>query len=242
MGFKDTFHFDSRKYARHLKEDYSDHQLKKKHHQKCFQIIACSWAIGSGIGAAPFTFGATLASSTYALRQAAVLNNQRKLIEEECRYRNIPVPRERKRDIGIGYAVGIGTMGLSAVIPLGVDSLSGEAIGGAASTAATAVGSAAHHLSPHSAELAANHAARGLAHGIKETLTSQTHHLAHHGTVAAGDLYAPFQHLSSCDAATSAAGVGVGVAGTMKVEGLVGNMVGGYALDNTGRKFATPHH
>ena len=241
MGLRDTFNFDSDKYARHLK-GFTIHQLKKKHHQKCLQILVCSCSIGAGIGGAAFTFGVTLASSVYASRQVVVLKNQKKLIEKECKSRESPVPRERKRDLGIGFAVGFGTAGLASAIPVGLDWLSGQAVEGAASTTTTALSSAAHHLGPHSAELAASNGGHGLVHGFEETIISQTQHLANHGTVVASELYAPFQHLPSCDAAASVAGVGAGALATMKVEGLVGHMVGGYALDSAGRKVATPYH
>jgi len=241
MGLRDTFNFDSDKYARHLKE-YSDRELKKKHHQKCLQIIACNFSVGAGIGAAPFTCGLTLASSAYSFRQVDVLTSQKKLIEEECRTRKISVPQERKRDLAIGFGVGVGSAGLGAAIPVGVEWLSGQAIRGAASITSTAFGSTVHHISAHSAELAnaANQGGLGLVHGIKETVTSQTHHLAHHGTVGVNELYAPFQHLHSGDAAASVAGVGAGALGTMKVEDTVGHMAGNYALDTIGRKITTP--
>ena len=246
MGPRDTFNFDSDKYARHLKDKAkcSDRQLKKKHHQKCLQIMACSCAMGAGLGAAPFSCGVTLVSSAYAFRQMVVLGNQKGLIEKECRSRNISVPRERKRDIGIGMAVGIGTMGLGVAIPLGLDSLSGQAIVGAADAASTVFGDAAHHLSPHAAELAnaASHGGHGVVHGIHETLTSQAHHLAHHGTVGASELCAPFQYLPSGDGTASVAGVVAGVQGTMKVEEFVGHMAGGCALDRAGTKIAIPRY
>ena len=95
MGLRDTFNFDSNEYAQHLK-GFTLHQLRKKHHQKCLQVMVCSCNIGAGIGGAAFTFGATLVSSVYASRQVVVLEKQKKLIEKEIRARNSPVPRERK--------------------------------------------------------------------------------------------------------------------------------------------------
>jgi hypothetical protein len=90
------------------------------------------------------------------------------------------------------------------------------------------------HLSPHAAELAnaASQGGHGLAYGVQETLTSQTNHLAHHGTVGASELYA---HLSG-DNGAAVAGAGAGATGTMKVESLVGRMVGGYTLYRRIRK------
>ena len=241
MGIRDTFAFDSDKYARKLndKEKCSDRQLKKKHHQKCLAITTRGCGISAGIGLAPFTLGITLFSSAYSWRQMIVLEKQKKLIEEECRARMIPEPRERKRDIAIGSAVGVATMGLSAAIPFGVDSLAGEAVVGAASTASTAFGTAVDHLTLHAAELAnaASQGGHGLYHGVQETLTSQAHHLVHQGTVGASELYVPFQHLP-CDA--SVAGIQAGALGTMKVESFVGQLAVGYALDRAGTKIATP--
>jgi len=235
MDIQDTFAFDSDKYARNLndKEKCSDRQLKEKHHQACMQIMACSCGVGAGIGAAPFTLGISLASSGYSLQRIIVLEEQKKLIEEECRARKIPVPRERKRDIGIGSAVGIMTMGLGDAIEIGADLLAGEAVVEAASAASGGV----DHLTPHGAAELANAASQdghGFSHGVQETLTSQAHHLAH-GTVGASE-YVPFQDLP-CDA--SVAGVQAGVLGTMKVESLVGQQVGGCALDKAGKKIAT---
>jgi hypothetical protein len=238
MGFRDTLKFNPDKYARHLK-DSSDHQLKKKHHQKCLEITTCEVSMGVGLGVAPHTLGISLVSSAYAFRQAIVLNEQKDLIEEECRSRNIPVPRERKRDVGIGLAVGVGTMGLGVAVPIGLDSLSGQAIAGAASTASIACSGVVHHLCPHAAGLAnaASHGGHGVVHGIKETLTSQSHHLANHGTVGTSELYGTFQQLPS-----GVAGVNAGVLGTMKMEGFVGSQAGGNILASAGRKIATPHY
>jgi len=106
MGIQDTFAFDSDKYARNLndKEKCSDRQLEEEHHEKCLKITACSCGFGAGIAAAPLTLGLSLAPSAYSLLQVDVLEKQKKLIEEECKARKIPVPRERKRDFGIGLA------------------------------------------------------------------------------------------------------------------------------------------
>jgi len=241
MGIRDTFGFSSRRYAV-KQEKCTDRELKKKHHRKCLEIIICSSGVGAGIGAAPFTFGLTLAPAAYSLRQVNILCRQKELIEKECMRRKLPVPRERKRDFAIGLAVGIGSVGLSAAIPIGVHSLAGHAVAGAANTASTAFGSATHHVSMHAHTLATavNQGGHGLAHGSKETLTSQAHHLARHGTVGVNELYAPLQQLNSGDAAASAAGVGVGALGTMKVESLVGGLVVNSALETTGKKIATP--
>jgi len=231
MGME-TFSFDSDTYARNLndKEKCSDRQLKEKHHETCMRITACSCSIGTGIGAAPLTLGMSLVPAAFSLQRMIDLEEQKRLIEEECRARKIPVPRERKRDVGIGSAVGIMTMGLGEAIEFGADSLAGEEVVEAASAASGGV----DHLTPHGAAELANAASQdghGFSQGVQETLTSQVHHLAH----GASD-YVPFQDLP-CDA--SVAGVQAGVLGTMKVESLVGQQVGGCALDKAGKKIAT---
>jgi len=238
MGLLDTFSFDSDAYARHL-GDYSDHELKKKHHEKCSKIASCAVGGGAHLAAAPI-LGVTLATSAYSFRQMEILNDQKELIEQECGYRNIPLPRERKRDLAIGVAVAIASAGLGDAISVGVDWLSGHPIEEAASTASTTFGDSIHHLSSHSDELAnaASHGGDGVVHGIHETIASQAHHLAHHGTVGACELYAPFQYLPSDDAAACMEGFGAGVLGTMEAEELAGNCAGEYVLNSTGRWFA----
>jgi hypothetical protein len=186
MGLLDTFHFDSHKYALHLSKDYTDRELKKKHHQKNTQINTCFAAIGVGIGGAPFTCGLFLLSSTYAGRQIYVLLNQMDLIQDECGRRNIPVPRLRKRDCLTGGIVGLATAGLGIIVPIGLDQLSGPAISGAAHAASTTLGTAVHHVSPHAAHELANAAGyggHGVSHGVNDALTSQVNNITQHGNV-----------------------------------------------------------
>jgi len=105
----------------------------------------CSASAGSGVGAAAFTFGTSLIGTIYSLRQISVLVQQKKLIEDELRRRCAPDPRNRKRDIAAGTAIGLVSAGLGFAIPFGIDHGLGEAAAAASGPAVHATTAAASH-------------------------------------------------------------------------------------------------
>lgn len=174
MGWRDTFHFDVDTY-RQKTWTCSEYVLKKKHHVKVMRLYCTAAGVGTGIAAAPFTAGFTLCGATFSGRQHHILNEKRKIIEQEFINRMIPIPRYRTRDEVVGFGVGMASAGLGAVIPIGVDLITGEALNAAADASTTAAFAAVSHhvVSPQVIGHMASHA----AHGIRDTVASGIRHL-----------------------------------------------------------------
>ena len=125
MGFKDTFGFSSKTYRKHLQDDYSDDQLKRKHHQKTLLkvstgIAASSAFVGGCLLVVPFL------GFAYALRQSRVLQRQTREIEKELEEREMKIPKTRARDVIGGVAIGVVTAGVGWAVPIGLDALTGQ--------------------------------------------------------------------------------------------------------------------
>lgn len=212
MGWRDTFHFDVDTY-RQKTWTCSEYVLKKKHHVKVMRLYCTAAGVGTGIAAAPFTAGFTLCGATFSGRQHHILNEKRKIIEQEFINRMIPIPRYRTRDEVVGFGVGMASAGLGAVIPIGVDLITGEALNAAADASTTAAFAAVSHhvVSPQVIGHMASHA----AHGIRDTVASGIRHLVgvFNGSGVAGGSYTGHDP-------TTAYGLGVDLAKVVEVEGI----------------------
>lgn len=127
MGLRDVFHFKEEVYTAKVQSTPDARVLRKKHHMKTVLLISSSASVGIGIALAVPSFGLSLLGTSYSTRQIYVLNAQRDVIEAEFRRRGLEVPRTRKRDIAAGAALGVFSLGLVVLLPIGLHDLGGVA-------------------------------------------------------------------------------------------------------------------
>lgn len=109
---------------------YETERLRKQEVVKTRQEFSAAATIGSGIGGAAFTCGASLAMTGYGARRMYVAKKKLELIQAELSKRGIELHKVQKRDFFIpaaahllGGVVGFGldevVMGATNTIPLG---------------------------------------------------------------------------------------------------------------------------
>jgi hypothetical protein len=115
MTWDDFFGCDWDEYAQRI-SSYTTEKLCKQEINKTRQSIGASWAIGSGIGGAPFTLGGTLAISAIGSRRYRVATKKLQLIQAELQRRGVSLHEFDYKDFLI--PVGAGLVGLGAGIGL----------------------------------------------------------------------------------------------------------------------------
>ncbi|GKT57463.1 hypothetical protein ColTof4_09455 [Colletotrichum tofieldiae] len=110
---QDFFDFDEREYAVRISTYDADH-LRKQEIVKTRQIYAASGSIGSGIGGAAFTAGATLAITAYGSRRYYVARKKLQLIQQEVANRGYSLHEPQKRDFLIPVAASMISVGVGA--------------------------------------------------------------------------------------------------------------------------------
>lgn len=126
----DFFHLDAPAYAQRMSQT-SDVELKRREVAKMRIFLAGSCALGSGVGALPFTGGLSLMACGYSGRRMNVAMRKLNIIQAELARRKIKLHTLTGKDktiavvsgllaLGTGSMVGIeeATAG-DAVIPLG---------------------------------------------------------------------------------------------------------------------------
>jgi hypothetical protein len=111
MVIKDFFTFDKDEYASRI-SSYDTTRLCKQEIVKTRQQIAAGCQIGSGLAAAPFTFGLTLGISGIGARRTYVAAKKFKLITAELESRNVPLHQLQKRDFLIPFGASLAGLGL----------------------------------------------------------------------------------------------------------------------------------
>ncbi|RAR07131.1 hypothetical protein DDE83_006629 [Stemphylium lycopersici] len=129
MTWQDFFGCDWDEYAQRISE-YTDQRLCEQEIVKLRQQISASCAIGSGVGGAAFTMGASLAASVIGSRRYRVARKKHGLIQNELMRRGIPLHETNYKDylipvvasvVGQGVGIGLGhiAMDITNTIPLG---------------------------------------------------------------------------------------------------------------------------
>lgn len=106
MVVADFFSFDEDEYKQRI-SSYTTERLVKQEVVKLRTQYMGSWSVGGGIGAAMFTFGASLAGSAYGGRRLYVANKKQHLIQDELTRRNVDLHEEQKRDFLIPLTAGL---------------------------------------------------------------------------------------------------------------------------------------
>ncbi|RAR10607.1 hypothetical protein DDE82_000993 [Stemphylium lycopersici] len=129
MTWQDFFGCDWDEYAQRISE-YTDQRLCEQEIVKLRQQISASCAIGSGVGGAAFTMGASLAASVIGSRRYRVARKKHGLIQNELMRREISLHETNYKDflipvvasvVGQGVGIGLGhiAMDITNTIPLG---------------------------------------------------------------------------------------------------------------------------
>jgi hypothetical protein len=122
MGFNDLLEFDETAYAARISRLPTE-ELMEREIEKLRQHNGAEFAIGGTIGAAFFTYGATLLVTPYHWRRLHIADRKLEMVNEELNRRGQELHKKQKRDylIPIGCAVlvsgiGIGLEGVGDVV------------------------------------------------------------------------------------------------------------------------------
>lgn len=117
MVLKHILHFDDNAYrkALHDTNDYPDEKLAQQDIRKTRQAVAAVCAIGTGVGGAFLTSGATLVVAGLGARRLSVAERKLELIHAELKLRHLKIHKATKRDVliplvtcSVGTAIGAG--------------------------------------------------------------------------------------------------------------------------------------
>lgn len=97
MHISEVFTFKESEYRERISH-YTTERLRKQEVVKTRQDFAAAASIGSGIGAAAFTFGASLTLTGYGARRMYVATKKLELIQAELLKRGIELHKLQKRD------------------------------------------------------------------------------------------------------------------------------------------------
>jgi hypothetical protein len=122
MVFKDRFHLNEYKYAKRISK-YSDKHLQKQDVVKLRQFFTGACSLGSGISAAPSTYGLSLLGSGYGVRLMNIAHRKLKLIQSELLSRGITPHEMTKRDWFIPMAASIVSTGVADCVEIRIGSL-----------------------------------------------------------------------------------------------------------------------
>ncbi|KAK0642661.1 hypothetical protein DIS24_g8792 [Lasiodiplodia hormozganensis] len=114
FGYGGFFGLDEEEYRKKLRKA-STEDPKKQEIAKTRRQVSCGLTVGSGVGWAVFTFGASLAFSAIGGRKWRVANRKLKMIQEELQRRQEKLHKTDWKDVCIpgtaflvGNAVGVG--------------------------------------------------------------------------------------------------------------------------------------
>jgi len=118
MRFSEVFTFEESEYRERISH-YATERLRKEEVVKTRQDVSAASSIGSGIGAAPFTSGASLALAGYGAREMYVAKKKLELIQAELLKRGIELHKVQKRD----FFIPVGESLLGSVVKFGLEEI-----------------------------------------------------------------------------------------------------------------------